>query len=232
MHLPATSIADVHLADSFAGPGCPLCAEVARADTQWLESILAESVNDIPFRQAFDASRGFCRRHAREVLDADRRRSGSLGAAILLRASLGARLGEIEAAHAARGRARARRADLAARRPACPGCAREAATEAWLASAVIRLAADPAWSAAAGEAPFCLDHVIALLRERGGSPGWAAAEEQQVARLRGLRDLLEGYAHTSSHDRRHLQTGEQQAAVDLVADLLAADTARRARRPG
>jgi len=232
VHLPATSIADVHLADSFAGPGCPMCAEVARSNRQWLESILSESVNDIPFRQAFDAARGFCRRHAREILDADRRRAGSLGAAILLRASLGARLREIEAVHAAGGRTRSRRADAAARRPDCPGCVREAATDAWLASAVVRLAVDPAWSAAAGEAPFCLDHVIALLRERGGSPGWAAAEERQVTRLRGLRDLLDGYAHTSSHDRRHLQTEEQRAAVDLAADLLAADTARQARRPG
>ncbi len=232
MHLPATSVADVHLADSFAGPGCPMCAEVARANTQWLESILSESVNDIPFRLAFDASRGFCRRHARETLDADRRRSGSLGAAILLRASLGPRLREIEAAHATRGRTRSRRAEDAARRPACPGCARDAATEAWLASAVVRLAAVPAWSVAAGEAPFCLGHLIALLRERDGSPGWQAAEEHQVARLRGLCDLLDGYAHTSSHDRRHLQTDEQRAAVDLAADLLAADTARRVRGPG
>jgi hypothetical protein len=231
MRLPATSIADVHLADAFAGPGCPLCAEVARADTQWLESILSETVNDVPFRQALDAARGLCRRHAREVLDADRRRSGSLGASILLRASLVARLPEVEEAHAARGRTRRKRAEVAARPPACPGCDREAATDAWLASAVVRLAADPAWSEAAAAAPFCLGHVVALLGEGEASPGWAAAEDRQLERLRRLRDLLEGFAHASSHDRRHLQTDEQRAAVDLAADLLAADTARRGRRP-
>ena len=232
MPLPATTIADVHLADAFAGPGCPLCVEVARADTQWLESILSESVNDIPFRQAFEASRGFCRRHAREALDADRRRAGGLGASILLRATLVSRLREIEAAHATGGRTRSRRAEQAARPPACPGCAREASTDAWLGSAVVRLAADPAWSEAVASAPICLDHVLALLRERGGSPGWAAAEARQVERLRGLRDLLEGFAHTSSHDRHHLQTDEQRAAVDLAANLLAGDTAPRGRRPG
>jgi Family of unknown function (DUF6062) len=232
MRLPATTIADVHLADAFAGPGCPLCAEVARADAQWLESILSESVNDVPFRQAFDASRGFCGRHAREALDADRRRDGSLGASILLRATLVARLREIEAAHAAGGRTRSRRAEEAARPPACPGCGREASTGAWLASAVVRLAADPSWSGVVGGAPICLDHVVALVREHGSSPGWAAAEARQVERLRGLRDLLEGYAHTSSHDRHHLQTDEQRAAVDLAADLLAGDTGRPARRPG
>ena len=84
--LPVRTSADVHLADAFGEPGCPLCRERDRAEAAWLESILAESVNDVPFRQALDAGRGFCGRHAAAVLDADRRRAGSLGAAILLRA--------------------------------------------------------------------------------------------------------------------------------------------------
>jgi hypothetical protein len=227
MRLPARSSADVHLADAFDQPGCPMCTEVARADALWLESILAESVNDIPFRQALDHARGFCQRHAREILDADRRRAGSLGAAILLRASLVARLGELEAAHAARGWTRSRRSEEAARPPSCPGCAREAATNAWLAGAVVRLAADPDWSAAVGAAPFCLEHLVLLFRERAGSAGWSAAEARQLERLRDLRDLLDAFAHASSHDRRHLQTDEQRAAVDAAADLLAGDTGRR-----
>jgi hypothetical protein len=93
------------------------------------------------------------------------------------------------------------------------------------------LAEDPAWAEAAGTAPFCLDHLVALIGERGGSPGWIAAEARQLERLRGLRDLLEGYAHTSSYDRRDLQTDEQRAAVDATADLLAADTGKRGRQP-
>lgn len=225
MRLPARSAADVHLADAFEVPGCPVCTELARTDAQWLESILAESVNDIPFRQALDHARGLCRRHAREVLEADRQRAGSLGAAILLRATLVARLRDVEVAHAAKGWTRGRKADEAARPPNCPGCAREATTIDWVAGALIRLTAEPAWAEAVGTAPFCLDHLILLLRERGTSPGWAAAEARQMERLRGLRDLLDGFAHTSSHDRRHLQTDEQRAAVDAAADLLAGDTA-------
>ena len=227
MRLPVHSAADVHLADALGRAACPVCGEVARADGQWLGSILAESVNDIGFRGSFHTARGFCRRHAREVLDADRRRAGSLGAAILLRASLVARLGELEAAHEARGWTRSRRAEEAARPPACPGCAREGATTTWVVGALVRLAADEAWSAAVGAAPFCLDHLGLLLRERVASLGWAAAEARQMERLRDLRDLLEGFAHTSSHDRRHLQTEAQRAAVDAAADLLAGDTGRR-----
>jgi hypothetical protein len=227
MPLPVRSAADVRLADAFEVPGCPVCTELVRADTMWLESILAESVNDIPFREALDHARGLCRRHARRVLDADQRRAGRLGAAILLRASLAARLRDLEAAHAARGWTRSRRAEEAARPPACPGCAREASTTAWVASAIVRLADDAAWSGAVGVAPFCLDHFALLLRERVTSPGWAAAEARQLERLRDLRDLLDGFAHTSSHDRHHLQTDAQRAAIDAVTDLLAGDTARR-----
>ncbi len=227
MPLPAHSAVDVHLADAFEATGCPVCSEVARADALWLESILAESVNDIPFRLALDHARGLCPRHARRVLDADQQRAGRLGAAILLRASLAARLRDIEAVHAARGWTRSRRAAEAARPPACPGCARDASTTAWVTAAIVRLAEDPSWCAAIGTAPFCLEHVVLLLRERSSSRGWAAAEARQIERIRDLRDLLEGFAHTSSHDRRHLQTEAQRASVDLAADLLAGDTARR-----
>lgn len=230
MPLPATSAADLRLADAFAAPGCPVCTEVRRSNAQWLESILAESVNDVGFREAFDRSRGLCARHVRDVLDADQRRAGRLGAAILLRATLVARLREIEGVHAAGGWTRSRRAAEAARQPACLGCAREASTLEWITGAIVRLTAHEAWAAAAGTAPFCLDHLVLLLRERGGSAGWAAAEAGQLERLRGLRDLLEGFAHASSHDRWHLQTDEQRAAVDAAAELLAGDVGRSERR--
>jgi hypothetical protein len=221
VRLPARSAADVHLADAFAAAGCPVCVEVRRSNANWLESILAESVNDVPFRQALDRARGLCARHAREVLEADRRRAGSLGAAILLRATLVVRLRELEAVHHARGWTRSRRADEAARPPACPGCAREGTTLGWVAGAIVRLAADDAWSAAIGAAPICLDHLVLLLSQRVTSRGWEAAEARQLERLRDLRDQLDGFAHTSSHDRRHLRTRAQQAAVDAAADLLA-----------
>ena len=107
-HLPARTGADVHLADAFGQPGCPLCRERERTEAAYLESILAESVNDVPYRQALDTGRGFCAAHCRAVLDADKRRSGNLGAAILLRATLVARLRDLEATGAAGGWTRSR----------------------------------------------------------------------------------------------------------------------------
>ncbi|MEO5964444.1 MAG: DUF6062 family protein [Candidatus Limnocylindrales bacterium] len=219
--LRVRSGADIHLADAFEAPGCPLCRERARTTRSYLESILSESVNDVGFRQALDAARGFCGRHSRAILDADRLRAGTLGASILLRATLVARLRDVEATANARGRSRSRRSDEARRPPACPACDRVHRADDASVETVVRLSEDDAWSAAVGEAPFCLDHVVALMDHRPPPAWWPAIEARQVERLRQLRDRLERFAHASAHDRRHLQTDDQRASVDEVADLLA-----------
>ncbi|HET7829154.1 MAG TPA: DUF6062 family protein [Candidatus Limnocylindrales bacterium] len=218
--LRVRSGADIHLADAFALPGCPLCRERRRTEAAYLESILSESVNDIPFRQALDEARGFCARHARAVLDADRARSGSLGASILLRATLVSRLPEIEAAAGARGWSRSRRVADARRAPACPACERVATADARSVETVVRLTADGAWADAAATAPFCLAHLLALMDVRPMPPSWPPVEARQVARLQALRDRLDAFAHASAHDRRHLQTDDNRAAVDEAAQLL------------
>lgn len=218
--LPVRTGADVHLADAFDMPGCPLCRERSRTETAYLESILAQSVNDIPFRQALDAGRGFCRVHARSILVADRTRAGSLGGAILLRATLVARLRDLEAIHDVGSWSRARRAGEASRPPACPACRRIADSDAGVVDGLIRLAEDPLWGEAVAAAPFCLDHLVSLVDRRSVPAWWPAIEERQLVRLRALRDRLDRFAHASAHDRRHLQTPDLVASVDEVADLL------------
>lgn len=212
--------ADVHLADAFARPGCPLCSERARQERGFLESILAESVLDVGFRSRLDTARGFCAAHSRALLGQDRRGSGSLGASILLRATLAVRLRELEAVHAATGRGRGGRAVRAGRPPACPACERVRASDLVLAEGLVALCADPAWAGAATTAPFCLDHLVMLMDRRTAPAWWLPVERRQLERLRDLRDLLDGFAHASAHDRRHLQTDAQRASVDAAADLL------------
>jgi hypothetical protein len=218
--LPARTGADVHLADAFGGAGCPLCRERDRLEAAYLEAILAESVNDVPFREALDAARGFCAPHSRAILDADRRRSGSLGAAILLRATLMVRLRELEALHGAGGWSRGRRAGDASRAPACPVCHRVAEADAVLIESLIRHVAQPAWAEAAAAAPFCLEHLVALVDRRSPPAGWLPVEARQLERLRAMEARLDRFAHASAHDRRHLQTPDQVASVDEAADLL------------
>ncbi len=221
--LPVRTGADMHLADAFGRPGCPLCRERARTEAGYLESILAETVNDVGFRGDLDAARGFCPAHSRAILAADRRRAGSLGAAILLRASLTARLRDLEAVHAADRRARARRSAEARQPVDCPVCRRCARSDAAAVGGLVNLAEDAAWAEAVAAAPFCLDHLARLMDHSPVPSWWAAIEARQLVRLRELRDRLEGYAHASAHDRRHLQTDDQRASVDEVADLLGGD---------
>ena len=218
--LPARTGADVHLADAFDKAGCPLCRERDRLGAAYLEAILAESVNDVPFRGVLDEARGFCAPHSRAILDADRRRAGSLGAAILLRASLRVRLRELEALHGAGGWSRNRRAGDASRPPACPACRRVAEADAVLVESLIQHVGQPAWAEAAAAAPFCLEHLVALVDRRSPPAAWLPVEERQLARLRTLGERLDRFAHASAHDRRHLQTPDQVASVDEAADVL------------
>lgn len=235
--LRVRSGADIHLADAFEAPGCPLCRERRRTEANYLESILAESVLDVGYRTRLDEARGYCRRHARAFLEADRRRSGTLGASILLRASLVARLRDVEAAAGARGWSRARRVADARRPPACPACERVAVADARSVETVVRQSEQPDWAEASSSAPFCLEHLLALMDVRPAPAAWTPVEAAQVERLRTLRDRLDAFAHASAQDRRHLQTDDQRASVGEAADLLAgpageaATTAARIEEP-
>lgn len=218
--LPVRTGADVHLADAVGRAGCPLCHERERQERAYLESILAESVLDVGFRTRLDEARGFCARHCQALLGHDRRGSGSLGASILLRATLAVRLRELEAVHSDGGRGRGRRTAEARRPPACPACERVSASDDVLVEGLVALCADAAWAEAASQAPFCLEHLVALMDRRSAPAWWRPVEARQLERLRELRDRLDGFAHASSHDRRHLQTDAQRASVDEAADLL------------
>jgi hypothetical protein len=85
---------------------------------------------------------------------------------------------------------------------------------------LIRLSADPAWADALAEAPFCLDHVVRLMREPRRPPTWDRIEERQLERLGQLAERLASFIHHSSADRRDLVSDDERASVDEAARLL------------
>jgi hypothetical protein len=89
-----------------------------------------------------------------------------------------------------------------------------------LAEGLVALCADPAWAGETAAAAFCLDHLALLMDRRTGPAWWLPVERRQLERLAALRDRLDGFAHASAHDRRHLQTDAQRASVDEAADFL------------
>jgi hypothetical protein len=83
--------------------------------------------------------------------------------------------------------------------------------------------ADPAWAAVIGEIPFCLDDLGQLFGIAADSAPFRPVVERQLARLAELSARLEGYAHNSAQDRRHLMTDDQRAASDEASRILGGD---------
>jgi uncharacterized protein DUF6062 len=219
--LPVHSGADARLADAFADPGCPLCRVRADRERSYIASILAEFVNDVPFRGELDRARGFCAPHVHALVEADKRGSGGLlGPAILFHAILRVRLREVASAQAATGRSKSKRITEAQTPPRCQICAEVRRGDLVTAAGLAQLTADPAWAEAAAAAPLCLEHLLGLMAAAPATASWSAIEARHLARLRELHDRLDSFAHRSSHDRRHSITDEQRASVASAASVL------------
>ena len=219
--LPARNLSEVAAADLLAQSGCPVCRVSDQGAQAFLESVLSELVNDVPFRRRLDEARGFCRPHTHGLLAAERKgRGGTLGSSILFEAILAIRAPEVRAAHEARGRTRTRRLGAAARAPGCPACAAAAGAEARFVGTVLARAGDPAWQEALVAAAFCLDHVLTLMAVAPPSDAWRTIETRQLERMEALRDRAGSFAHRSSHDRRHLVTDDERRAADDAAEFL------------
>ncbi|HKG57491.1 MAG TPA: DUF6062 family protein [Candidatus Limnocylindrales bacterium] len=218
--LPIREIGDARLADELAADLCPVCTERDRAAARFVESILFERVTDRGFRAELDAARGFCPKHTWNVLAADRASGSGAGAAILFAAIARVRLAEAQAAFSERGRSGARRVAAARRAATCPVCEHGSGAEASAIARLVALSADDAWAQALGDAPLCLDHLLAIVAAGEPSATWQRIGERQLRRADELRRRLESFAHHSSHDRRHLLTDEERASVEEGAKLL------------
>jgi hypothetical protein len=218
--LPARDLVDVRLAAAIDDGGCAICVVRARGERGMLDSILAERVLDLGFREGLERDHGFCRRHVAELVVADRRSTGILGSSILYEAMLHRRLVAIRGGLEVSGRRRRGRLADIAKRPPCQVC-----TEGDIAVdvATARLAertADPAWATAAAAIPFCLDDLLLVIAAAGDAAAATTMIEAQLARLEDLRARLEGFADHSAQDRRHLMTEEERRAADEAARAL------------
>ena len=219
--LPAKDLVDVRLSDAFGSGGCPICAVRARSERAMLDTIIAERVLDIPFRESLERTQGFCRRHGAELVLADRRGPGGiLGSSILYGAMLDRRLEPLRGALGRRGRSLRTRLTAARKRPLCLACDQGAsAVETALGRLVVRTG-DPAWAEAMSAAPFCLDDLVALWTVADGAEAFEPIAGRQVERLTAVRSRLQGFVDHSAHDRRHLLVADEGTAAGEAAELL------------
>lgn len=219
--LPQHDLVDVRLVAAIELGRCAICVVRARAESAATVAVLdGERVMDVGFRADLERTNSFCRRHAAELIVADRRATGILSSSILYGALLSRRVAALREAMAARGRGRRNRLAAARVRPPCVICS-EGTTSADVASQrLVGRSADQAWAAVIGEIPFCLDDLVTLVALAGDSATFGPIAENQVARLADLEGRLDEYAHNSSPERRHLMTEEQRRAADDAARVL------------
>jgi hypothetical protein len=154
---------------------------------------------------------------------------GMLGSAILFGAIMRIRERELRAVHDARSLSRGRRAQEAVRAPTCLVCTEASAVDAASVTSLLRLATEPEWAVAVGEAELCLEHLSSLMAAPKRPPAWPDVEDRQLARIEALRGLVDEFAHNSSHDRQHLTTPAQVAAPGQAAAFLGGPTEPRSR---
>jgi hypothetical protein len=221
--LPIEGLGDISLADLLGQPGCPLCRLRRDSSERYLRALLWEGVNDIGLRERLSAGRGFCRRHAHEVLAADRAQSGgSVGAAILLGAMARGRLVELRRLPTNRTR-RTREAVRTASEPAaCPVCEHVAAAERMAVDRLLARLSDASWREALSTSELCLDDLLRTWAAAtdGRHANWPEVAAVQVQRIERLVERLDSFAHHSSHDRRHLLTETERTAADDAAAFL------------
>jgi hypothetical protein len=218
--LPARDLVDVRLSAAIAEGGCAVCGVRARSERGTLDAILAERVLDLGFRQGLERDHAFCRRHARELIEADRRAAGILGSSILYGAMITRRVAALRAAMGSRGRTRRGRLERVLRRPPCQICAQGISGVDVALARLVERAPDAAWGPVIAAIPFCLDDLTALLAMGGDAAPMVPIAEAQLARLEALAVRLDRYAYHSAQDRRHLLTDDERSAADEAARVL------------
>ncbi len=220
---PVEEVGDVALADLFAEPGCPLCRLRERSARRFVGSFLWESVTDVDFRERLARGRGFCPEHGGLVLAIDTAAEGTpVGSAILLESILRVRLADLEdrGRRAPRPRRGRRAGDPGA--VDCPVCEQVDVAVAGASARILDLLRLPAWRATLAAAEPCIPDLESLdrLASARRTAAWAEVAAAQRARLVAVADRLAGLVAHSAHDRRHLRTRSEVAAVGEAAALL------------
>jgi hypothetical protein len=219
--LPQRDLVDVRLVAAIELGGCAVCAVRARAESAATVAVLdGERVMDFQFRAGLERTNSFCRRHAVELIVAERRATGILSSSILYATLLGRRLAVVREALGTRGRGRRKRLAEAGIRPTCVICSEGAAAVDVASQRLIDRSSDHRWAVVIGEIPFCLDDLVALLALAADSSSFGPIAESQLARLEDLEQRLDSFAHNSSPDRRHLMTEAHRRAADEASRAL------------
>lgn len=225
---------------AMAQPGCAVCRVLAAASDRYIDALLFEMVNDVGAREALNAARGFCIRHAQLLV----RTGGALGSAITMQGVLKVLIRTLEAGDLSqtgpsRLRNLARSLDSGATHPAarrladelepqgpCPACASEDLVAPIVTDTLTQhmLPGSRLASAFRDSAGLCLPHFRMTVRQ--GLPGPALTEllAGQLAIWRRLEAELEEFLrksdHRFSHERMGVERDSWRRAIAAVSGNL------------
>lgn len=200
--------------------GCPLCFLEAKAVGSCLESVLYESVNDPSIRAALARSKGYCRSHAKTLLDA---RDG-FGIAILyqdvvqdFRNALGA-LGK-------GGKIARSRSKVWMDHAGCPACRVQHEARARYAATLLGgLSQDEMRSAFEGCRGLCVPHLVFILDGMAGQGTRTYLVEIHRVKYAALLHELEEFCRKHNYRHKDERMGKEGDSWERAVRMMVGDS--------
>lgn len=219
------------LFDAFAQPGCPVCRLALRAVSQYMNSTNYDALGDPAIRAQFEASQGFCNRHAHQWQD----EAFVLGTAQMFRDVIrsierdltgqamrgGGLAGRMTSLIGGRQGATAGSTLPLPTRP-CPACEVLTETESRLTRTLLKgLGNDPFRDAYAASDGLCLPHLRPALASASGRAAFDALKARALATratlLAHLDETIRKHDYRFQHEPAAEEKGSPERAVAWVA---------------
>ena len=218
------------LLEEFKLPGCPLCSLAIKNGRSFLDSLLYESVLDVPLRLKLMDSFGFCNRHAWEIPKLPAICSPAAGFAIfasdLLRKFnllVGARAQEPrkKSLWSFRFRHRSRKFSLEMKARVCPACDHVAQFEAFhltdLMDSITEKEFLEAFMASQG---ICLPHLFLVEEKHSDHPNFPLLLQLQLDKSQSLRERLDEFIRKQDRRFQHEITADETKAWRVAMEFL------------
>ena len=179
--------------------GCALCAMRKRSTRRYAETLLYENINDPQFRRRLRDARGFCKPHAKDILEC----GDGLSAAILYQDQVEDTLQFLARLEGMTRRALRKKARAEwIRHEPCPLCEHEEETDIMRIETLRNHLDDPELRQALEKGPgFCVPHLIPTLERLKDPEHRRYVERLHREKLSRLLDELHEFIR--KHDYRH-----------------------------
>lgn len=200
--------------------GCPICRLALRSVVRWLHTLSYECVNDVPTRDRLRAARGFCPRHAWQLITEARNPFGAgiiyhdiTGATCELLASSGGGGGRgLGGLLGNRGRGLPPAGRLAPQ-VECPACEEQRLAEERYLTVCLEQMGNQQFRARYEQSEgICLPHLRQALARNGQGERLATLVAVELEKLAALRAELAEYVRKNDYRFQYEPKGEEQLA--------------------